>query len=206
MTVVNNKFDPGHFFCKKAGMNKPVQARTLKTRAKLIDAAKAVVAKVGYEALRVEEVVQRAGVAKGTFFAHFKDKDVLMDQLLGAEMDGILDTIDAGPIPHTPEEMAQALAPLIAFMTSERYVFDVILRYSGAAGVEDVGPIAHTFERQYLTFARWVPEPRGDVPSELLAEGIQAFLLQALSLQFCALHSATSAQDRLVTYLHAWLR
>ena len=46
----------------------------------------------------------------------------------------------------------------------------------------------------------------GDVPPELLAEGIQAFFLQALSLQFCALHSSTSAQDRLVTYLRAWLR
>ncbi|MEO1362859.1 MAG: TetR/AcrR family transcriptional regulator [Pseudomonadota bacterium] len=186
-------------------MNKPIQARTLKTRAKLIDAAKAVVATSGYESLRVEEVVQRAGVAKGTFFAHFRDKDALMDQLLGAEMDGIFDALDAAPVPDTPEAMADALAPLITFMTSERYVFDVILRYSGAAGVTEIGPIARTFERQFRLFAKWTAQ-RSDLPPELLAEGIQAFLIQAMSLQFCALHASSQAQDRLVTYLHAWLR
>lgn len=187
-------------------MNKPIQSRTLKTRAKLVDAAKSVIADVGYEALRVEEVVRRAGVAKGTFFAHFKDKDALMDQLLGAEMDRILDDIDAAPVPATPKMMVDTLAPLIAFMTCERYVFDVIIRYSGAAAVEEIGPIAQTFERQYLTFAKWMPESLQEVSSELLAEGIQAFLIQALSLKFCALHGSTSAEDRLVSYLQAWLR
>ena len=186
-------------------MNKPIQARTLKTRAKLIDAAKAVVATSGYEGLRVDEVVQRAGVAKGTFFAHFRDKDALMDQLLGAEMDSIFDALDAEPVPDSPEAMADALGPLLAFMTSERYVFDVILRYSGAAGVTEIGPIARTFERQFRLFARWTAQ-RDDLPPELLAEGIQAFLIQAMSLQFCALHASSQAQDRLVTYLRAWLR
>ena len=205
MTAVNNKFDPGHFFCQTVVMNKPVQARTLKTRAKLIDAAKAVVAISGYEGLRVEEVVSRAGVAKGTFYAHFRDKDALMDQLLGAEMDAILDALDNGPVPETPEAIATALAPLIDFMTSERYVFDVIIRYSGAAGVTEIGPIAHTFERQFNLFTNWVA-PRDGLTSELLAEGVQAFFIQAMSLQFCALHASSQAQDRLATYLRAWLR
>ena len=48
-----------------------VQARTLKTRAKLLSAATALIAHSGYEALRVEEVVVKAGGAKGTFFSHF---------------------------------------------------------------------------------------------------------------------------------------
>lgn len=187
-------------------MNKPVQARTLKTRAKLIDAAKELVAQSGYEALRVDDLVKKAGVAKGTFFAHFRDKDALMDQLLGAEMDRLIDQIDDGPVPLTPDAMAQALMPLIQFMTSERYVFDVILRYSGAAGVSDIGPIARTFERQFRLFAKWVPDQKGDVPGWVLAEGMQALFLQAMSLQFCALHSSTNAVDRLTTYLSAWLR
>ena len=63
-------------------MRKPRQKRTLETRARLIAAAEAVVEQSGYEALRVEEVVLRAGVAKGTFFAHFGDKDELMDSFL----------------------------------------------------------------------------------------------------------------------------
>ena len=186
-------------------MNKPVQARTLKTRVKLIDAAVAVVAEVGYEGLRVEEVVARAGVAKGTFFAHFRDKDALMDHLIGAELDRLLDELEAGPRPGTADEMAEALGPLIDFASSERYVFDVILRYSGAAAIEDVGPIARTFERQYHVFSSWL-DPHDNVPTDLLADGIQAFLMQALSVSFCALHNSTAAEVRLKTYPRAWLR
>ena len=44
-------------------MQKPLQKRTLKTRARLLGASAEVDARNGYEALRVEEVVQAAGVA-----------------------------------------------------------------------------------------------------------------------------------------------
>ncbi|WP_415922478.1 TetR/AcrR family transcriptional regulator [Tateyamaria sp. SN6-1] len=191
-------------------MNKPVQARTLKTRAKLLDAATAVVADVGYEALRVEEVVRRAGVAKGTFFAHFRDKDALMDHLIGAEMNAILTDMANGAAPRDVPDMVRALRPLIAFATSERYVFDVVLRHSGAAAITEIGPIARAFEQQYQVSLQWVTHPdltvREDIPPELLAEGIGAFLIQAISLQFCALHSAVGVEERLEPYLRAWLK
>lgn len=191
-------------------MNKPVQARTLKTRAKLLEASRAVVDEAGYEALRVEQVVARAGVAKGTFFAHFRDKDALMDQLIGAKLDALLTKIADGPQPRSAAEMVQALAPLITFATSERYVFDLILRHSGAAGISEIGPIARSFEQQYRLSLQWVTHPdlsvRDDVPPELLAEGIGAFLIQAISLAFCALHSSVSVEARLVPYLEAWLK
>lgn len=191
-------------------MNKPVQARTLKTRARLLDAATAIVAEAGYEALRVEDVVQRAGVAKGTFFAHFKDKDALMDQLIGARMSAIMDDIAAGPQPTSSAEMVQALRPLIAFATAERYVFDVVIRHSGATAIAEIGPIARAFEQQFRLSLQWVTHPdlkvRDDIPPELVAEGIGAFLIQAISLAFCALHSAVSVEERLKPYLDAWLR
>ncbi|MEM6624872.1 MAG: helix-turn-helix domain-containing protein, partial [Pseudomonadota bacterium] len=78
-------------------MKRAVQKRTLETRARLIAAAEEIVARDGYEALRVEEVVLRAGVAKGTFFAHFRDKDVLMERLIGPKIDAELDRIAALP-------------------------------------------------------------------------------------------------------------
>ena len=64
-------------------MRKAVQQRTLDTRARLTAVAHELVTDKGFEALRIEEVVAGAGVAKGTFFAHFKDKDELMDLLIG---------------------------------------------------------------------------------------------------------------------------
>ncbi|MEL7467263.1 MAG: TetR/AcrR family transcriptional regulator [Pseudomonadota bacterium] len=188
-------------------MARAVQKRTLETRARLIAAAEEIIGECGYEALRVEEVVLRAGTAKGTFFAHFRDKDVLMDRIIGARIDQHLDALEEVPVPQTPEEMAEALMPLCAFMTCERYVYDLILRYSGAASVEEIGPIATTFGRMVEILERWlsVDPPRQDIPPDLQAEGVHAFMLQAMSVNFCALHNSTSVRDRLVPYLRAWL-
>lgn len=185
-----------------------VQARTLKTRAKLLAAAQEVVADVGYEALRVEQVVAKAGVAKGTFFAHFKDKDALMEQLIAPVVDSYLDELETRPAPQSVEEIVEALTPVIRFMTTERYVFDVILRHSGAAAKEEIGPISQTFIRMHMLFSDWLAaEPfRKDVPSAILAEGIQAFAIQAIALDFCAANNEMSMQARLKTYLEAWLR
>lgn len=188
-------------------MNKPVQKRTLATRARLLEAAQSVIAEKGYEALRVEEVVLRAGVAKGTFFAHFADKDALMDLLIGDRIDRCLDDLELLPTPSSVEELVSALLPLCNFMTCERYVFDVILRYSGAAAVEEIGRIASTFYRQGHVLAAWMEDSpfRKDIGPELLSEGVQAFAVQAMALNFCALHASEHLENRLRTYLKAWL-
>ena len=185
-----------------------VQARTLKTRANLLDAARAVVSEDGYEALRVEQVVAKAGVAKGTFFAHFKDKDALMEQLIAPVVDGFLDDIELLPAPQSVEEIVDALMPMIRFMTSERYIFDVILRHSGAAAKEDIGPIAQNFYRAGFAMAPWLAQGpfRKDISVELMADGLGAFLMQAMALHYCALHNENPIRNQLQMYLDAWLQ
>lgn len=49
--------------------------KSARTRARLMDAAVAVFARVGYEAASVNEIAQAADVANGTFYLHFKDKN-----------------------------------------------------------------------------------------------------------------------------------
>jgi len=188
-------------------MAKAVQQRTLETRTRLVAAAEALIAQNGFEAMRVEEVVLRAGTAKGTFFAHFKDKDALMDRIIGARIETFLDKLESEPAPVSVEELTSALMPLCSFMTSERYVFDVILRYSGAAAVDEIGAIAMTFGRQVEIFEDWVSTTpfRQDIPADLQAEGIHAFMIQAMATDFCALHNAQSFRERLLPYLKAWL-
>ncbi len=188
-------------------MVRAIQKRTLQTRAKLVDAAKTLVEQGGYDALRVEEVVLRAGVAKGTFFAHFRDKDALMDLLIGANINGFLDEIEQAPPPKGIGDLTRTLKPLHDFMTCERYVFDVILRYSGAAARDQIGDIAMTFERYLTVVSGWLRDGpfRADIDSDLMAEGVQAFAVQAMALQFCALHTDEERDSRLARYLQAWL-
>ncbi len=188
-------------------MKQAIQKRTLRTRARLTAAAEDLIQASGYEALRVEDVVQAAGVAKGTFFAHFRDKDALMEILLAEKLNAFLDKAEAGAPPTTVPEIIGALDELHRFMTVERYVFDLLIRYSGATAIATVGPIAYFFERYFRVVMMWLEaaDVRKDVPSELLAEGVQAFAIQAMSLGFCALHASTSFKDRLTEYLKAWL-
>lgn len=185
-----------------------MQKRTLETRARLVAVATALVAENGYAGLRTEEVVQGAGVAKGTFFSHFKDKDALMDLLIGAGIDAHLDQLAAASPPETIEEMVALHQPLLGYMTQERYVFDVILRLSGAAAVAEIGAIATTFGRYLDLTTRWFETGRfrTDIPAELQADGLQAFLTQAMALHFCALHESQNMESRLTVYLRAWLR
>ncbi|GAA6208334.1 hypothetical protein NBRC116601_16270 [Cognatishimia sp. WU-CL00825] len=188
-------------------MAKAVQQRTLKTRARLIAASETIVAEAGYEALRVEDVVARAGVAKGTFFAHFKDKDALMEQLIGAVLNGFLDEIENHPAPDSVTGLIEALSPILGFMTSERYVFDVILRHSGAAAKEEIGAIAQTFWRTGEVMGPWLARGpfRKDISATLLADGVGAFMIQAMALNFCALHNEEPLHNQLERYLTAWL-
>ncbi len=188
-------------------MARAVQKRTLETRARLVSAAEEIIAEAGFEALRVEQVVVKAGTAKGTFFAHFKDKDALMDQIIGERIDAFLDDMAGRPAPKSVQKLSESLVPICEFMTCERYVFDVILRHSGAAAVEEIGPIAATFGRQIQILEDWLAAARfrQDIAVELQAEGVHAFMLQAMATKFCALHNANSIKDRLRPYLKAWL-
>jgi len=189
-------------------MERAIQKRTLQTRANLIAAAETLVRRDGFEALRVEEVVLKAGVAKGTFFAHFKDKDALMDRLVGSRLDALLDRAESAPVPNTVEEITDRLMPILEFMTCERYVFDVCLRLSGAMAVEEIGCIAMTFGRFEQLTSDWISAGnyREDVSAELLAEGVHAFAIQTMALRFCALHNSQSVHERLLHYLQAWLQ
>lgn len=188
-------------------MRKAVQQRTLDTRARLTAVAQELVTEKGFEALRIEEVVAGAEVAKGTFFAHFQDKDELMDLLIGERISALLDQMAARPAPRDVDQLAKRLMPLVDLMASERYVFDVILRRSGAAALEEIGPIALTFGRLEEILGEWIGKGtfRKDVPNDILVEGVEAFLVQTLALNFCALHSDKRMKDRLLPYLRAWL-
>jgi AcrR family transcriptional regulator len=188
-------------------MRKAVQQRTLETRARLIAEAQNMVNERGFEALRIDELVLRAGVAKGTFFAHFADKDELMDLLIGERINAQLDRMAAQTPPRTTSQVVASLMPLLALMSAERYVFDVILRRSGSAALEEIGPIAETFERMGTVMSPWLAtgDFRKDVPVELLVEGVQAMVIQTLALNFCAIHQRQPMKTRLQSYLRAWL-
>ena len=183
------------------------QSRTLKTHARLIEAAQDIVARGGFEALRIEEVVQQAGVAKGTFFAHFKDKDALMDLLIGEKLDRSLDPLEGLARAEDLADLVERMMPSIEVIASERYVFDVVVRLSGSLAKEEIGAISQALYRQtsLLTAVIGNSPFRRDAAPDLLAEGVQALITNAIALRFCAMHNTLGLRERLTAYLQTWL-
>jgi len=189
------------------------QKRRLQTRSRLLEEAEKIVAKQGYSGLRVEEVVARAGVAKGTLFSHFKDKDGLLAVLIGAQVMAHLDQMESRPAPKSTDDLISHLSPLLAYVAQDRMIFDVLLRYSGSTGAEVDEVVTEGFMRQITLFARWLGQMqqagqiRSDASASDLAEGVQAFLNHVLALWFCAEHSHDETPAKaLAPLLHIWLR
>jgi AcrR family transcriptional regulator len=64
------------------------------TSAAILDAAEQVFAERGLSAAHMNEIAARAGVAVGTLYNHFKDRDALLKTLLDARRAGLLAVMD----------------------------------------------------------------------------------------------------------------
>src|SRR5512144_3225702 len=53
----------------------------------------------GYAATRLDDVARRAGVAKGTIYLHFKDKEALFEELIRTAIVPLVNRLAAGPPP-----------------------------------------------------------------------------------------------------------
>lgn len=64
-------------------------------REELLDIALDLCRTQGFDALRVEQVVQRAGVAKGTFYHYFASKDAVLEALVQRFGEGLFGQLNA---------------------------------------------------------------------------------------------------------------
>ena len=101
----------------------PRQERSREKRAQLLAATLALFAEKGYEATFVEAIAQRAGVAVGSFYQHFRTKR----QLLLALMDQLLEGLER--LDLRPQGASTIRAGLRSLLRS---AFSKDLAYAGA--------------------------------------------------------------------------
>ncbi len=65
------------------------ERRKLATRDALLDAARSLLVSRSMDALSVDEIVERADVARGTFYNYFADKDALERELTSQSRDAV---------------------------------------------------------------------------------------------------------------------
>jgi AcrR family transcriptional regulator len=145
---------------------------------RLVNAAVALFTEQGYDATTVNEIAERAGLTKTTFFRHFTDKREVL--FAGQEIHGRLMTeaIAASPDEATPlEAVRAALDALTATFPEERREFSAQIR-SIIAGHGELQERS-VFKRVHLAAAmsgalqkRGVPNPTASLAAEL---GSRAF-------------------------------
>jgi AcrR family transcriptional regulator len=145
---------------------------------RLVTAAVALFTEQGYDATTVNEIAERAGLTKTTFFRHFSDKREVL--FAGQEIHGRLlaEAIAALPDEATPmQAVGAALAALTDTFTNDRREFSTQVREVIAGNTELQE--RSVFKRVHLAAAmtealhkRGVPEPTASLATEL---GARAF-------------------------------
>jgi AcrR family transcriptional regulator len=161
---------------RRAEIGREKRART---RAQLIAAASALFARQAVEAVTVDDVVREAGVAKGTFYVHFKD----LHALIASVADELLESIDEllQPVRLSIEDPALRIAYGCSCFV------DKALSDPGWAGlaVRMVATVAKGGElarrRLYEDLKQHAKRlPQGSVSAELSLEIVVGILLQVL--------------------------
>jgi len=106
------------------------QARTEATRRKLLAAAENVIARVGYEAARLEDIATVAGYTRGAFYANFESKEDIFFALLEEWIKEKLESITSLLARYeTREERASALRRYYVEMAHDRRLVLFSLEY-----------------------------------------------------------------------------
>src|SRR5215813_4202218 len=80
--------------------------RVIRTRQMLRDALIATILDKGYDATSIQDITDRAGLRRATFYLHYKDKDELLLHMLRDTLDELMHQMEAqSPAAFTPENM-----------------------------------------------------------------------------------------------------
>jgi len=177
----------------------PVQRRSLEKRARLKAAALALFGEKGYERTSIEDVAERAKLALGTFYQHFRSKR----QLLLALMDELLEKLSRLELrPGGARDVRAGLHALLSRAFSED------LRYLGAYRAWQEAALADpAFARKQRQIHAWtasrvetvfrllqqMPGARREVDVSTLAKVMDSFFWGLLG-QAAGMHKAELKQ------------
>jgi len=157
-------------------------------RAAILAAALDIFSENGFAAARLEDVAQKAGVAKGTLYLYFPDKEALFEALLQGLVNPVLQRIQALSADQTLPPSAVLGSILTLFQTEiigtsrER-----LLRLIIAEGPR-FPKIAEFYHREVISKGREIIRTlaargyeRGDLPSDAIARFPQLFFAPLLT-------------------------
>src|SRR5438105_749468 len=74
---------------------KKLDPRVIRTRQLLREALVAIILEKGYDATSIQDIAERAGLRRATFYLHYKDKDELLLSMLRDTLEALMQQMEA---------------------------------------------------------------------------------------------------------------
>ena len=107
-----------------------------KRRRQILGHARKLFAERGYHLVSVGDIIERAGVARGTFYLHFHSKRTIFDELIDglfAQLNQRVRRIDVGAGASPPvDQMRENVVRVVELLLEERDLTRILLRETGA--------------------------------------------------------------------------
>jgi AcrR family transcriptional regulator len=109
----------------------PIDRRSARTRALLLEALPGLMAERGFERLTTQNIIDRAGVGRATFYAHFENKE----ELLAASVDGLRAWLEAMR-ERAPAQPFAFMLPFFEHLASHRAIYRTTFERESEVSVE----------------------------------------------------------------------
>ena len=115
----------------------------------VVRCAKAVFSQKGYYQASVSDIIQRAGIARGTFYLYFRSKrDVfnsILDELV-KELEGVIKRLDLDPSVSLLEQLKSILRSVIMLALEDPDMTQIVLSRAGGLDSEFDGKLREFYE------------------------------------------------------------
>lgn len=110
---------------------KPLDRRAERSRNLILEALFALMTERGYERLTIQNLIDRAGVGRATFYAHFESKDELLATSIGRLRAWLVQMRDAAP-----ERRLAFTLPFFQHLASHRRIYQMTVARESETSVE----------------------------------------------------------------------
>jgi TetR/AcrR family fatty acid metabolism transcriptional regulator len=129
MSVIESPVRP-----EEGGADSAPSRSRQETRRRLLEAGTALFAGRGLHGVTSAQIARRAGVATGTFYLHFRDKEALFREIVFAALRELFarqDRAALGQVPGSESELRVRTAELLAFAEDNRDLIRVVFGRGG---------------------------------------------------------------------------
>jgi AcrR family transcriptional regulator len=108
----------------------PIQARSVRTRSRLLDAAREEFAERGYVHTNAKTIAHRAGTGTGTFYRYFSDKDAVLHEIARERVQAFRARVE--PLSRVPSATAEPQRLVTEATSRIRKLVDLYVGYHQA--------------------------------------------------------------------------